>query len=247
MVIYLVCFNLGDTRDKQQEQLFFWLQFLNSSVPSSNNDKRNWRVMIVGLKADLMGESIFTSQSLSSWESLMSNLPIHQRLFCVSSLKSQEGVQELLSSIENVCSQIFLGHTILIPPSYRKLLHSLHSFDLSDYCQNDLLVPYQQLHELLEGEHNIDLATFKHALQYLHAIGQIVFLQTSGLVCRTPTTIPKLLAKFVSPVEIRNQLLAEESEVIQILTQQEIGAVLQTTSYITQYEIFNDAKLLSHF
>ncbi len=36
MVIYLVCFDLSATPEELREQLFYWLQFLNSSTPSDN-------------------------------------------------------------------------------------------------------------------------------------------------------------------------------------------------------------------
>ncbi len=76
MVVYLVCFDLSATPQDQLEQVLYWLQFLNSSVPTlpqmlsssnnnNNNNNKNWRVMIVGLKSDA-GETVFTSESINS-------------------------------------------------------------------------------------------------------------------------------------------------------------------------------------
>ncbi len=249
MVVYLVCFDLSATPSEQRSQILYWLQFLHSSIPtlseshvspSNNNsnsikyastsDSQNWRVMIVGLKSDLMRETTFTTDTIQSWQSQMPSLPLfEQQLFHVSSLHTKQSVQELLSSIELVCSQIFSKHTVVIPRSFRKLLHSIHNINIHSPSSPPIL-PIQQLHEQLKGEHgDIDISTFTQAIKYLHMIGQVVFLQ-NGMVCRSPTMIPKLLSKFISPVEVRDRLLAEDSDVVQILTQKQIGCVLQINS-----------------
>ncbi len=244
MVVYLVCFDLSATPAEQRSQILYWLQFLHSSIPTlsrshttnnNNNsntntttsDSRNWRVMIVGLKSDLMRDTTFTTKTIQSWQSQMPNLPLfEQQLFHVSSLQIKQSVQDLLSSIELVCSQIFSTHAILIPRSFRKLLHSINDINIHSPNSPSIL-PIQQLYDQLKGQHdNMDLSTFTQAIKYLHMIGQIVFLQ-NGMVCRSPTTIPKLLSKFISPVEVRDHLLAEDSDVVQILTQKQIGCVLQ--------------------
>ncbi len=261
MVVYLVCFDLSETPAEQRSQILYWLQFLHSSIPnlsqshttannnSNNNnndstksnvidtstsDNRNWRVMIVGLKSDLMRETTFTTETIQSWQSQMLNLPLFQQhLFRVSSLQVKQSVQDLLSSIELVCDQIFSKHTVLIPRSFRKLLHSIN--DINTHSPNSPpILPIQQLHEQLKEEHgNMDFSTFSRAIKYLHTIGQIVFLQ-NGMVCRSPTMIPKLLSKFISPVEVRDRLLSEDSSVVQILTQKQIGCVLQINSSDTR-------------
>ncbi len=250
MVVYLVCFDLSATPADQRSQILYWLQFLHSSIPAlsqshtspnnnnnskdnytSPNDNRNWRVMIVGLKSDLMRDTTFTTDTVHSWQSQMPNLPLFlQKLFHVSSLHTKQSVQDLLSSIELVCSQIFSKHTIVIPRSFRKLLHSIHNIDTQSPSSPPIL-SIQELHEQLKGGHNnMDISTFTQAIKYLHMIGQVVFLQ-NGMVCRLPTMIPKLLSKFISPVEVRDRLLAEDSDVVQILTQKQIGCVLQINSF----------------
>lgn len=253
MVVYLVCFDLSATPQDQLEQVLFWLQFLNSSVPNllqtlssanANKDK-NWRVMIVGLKSDAKQKTIFTSESINSWQYQMKNLPLFNRLFEVSSLRALHSVRELLDSVSLVCAQIFENHTVLIPSSFRKLLHSIQNIDtstiaipssssetttttsmISDFPSNSLIVPFHQLHQILQNEHKMDIPSFRYALHYLHSIGHIVFLEKSGLVCTNPTMIPKLLAKFISPEEVQANLLSENSNV-QILSEEQIGHILQ--------------------
>ncbi len=248
MVIYLVCFDLSATLEEQREQIFFWLQFLHSSIPNlprlhsstnngdNNSSDKNWRVIIVGLKSDLKSEATFELSSLQSWQSQMPHLPFYcEKLFEVSSLQAQQSVQDLLESISSVCSEIFEKHAVLIPSSFRKLLKSIKETKDSTSTgilslspsSNPVLITLGNLHQQLKGEGkcDMDLPSFKHALRYFHAIGQIVLLQNE-LVCTEPTIIPKLLAKFISPVEVQNRLLSKNSKV-QILSQQQIGFVLQ--------------------
>ncbi len=258
MVVYLVCFDLSASPQEQLDQIYFWLQFLHSSIPNiqstatnngpinatPTNDNKNWRVMLVGLKSDRKQATPITTDSIQSWQSRMPNLPLFQRLFEVSSLHSQVGVQELLDSVSAVCSQIFSRHAVLIPRSFRKLLHSIKNMtgtpsnppSLSSLpsspplpspplqIANLTLISKDNLHQLLKDKCDMEISTFIRALHYLHSIGRIVFLQ-NGLVCTVPTMIPKLLAKFISPAEVQSQLLSSDPDV-QILTEQQIGFVL---------------------
>ncbi len=152
MVIYLVCFDLSATPEEQREQLFYWLQFLNSSISSdstnesnnknssttatfpataiatvtttatttsyttssstvTNNDNKNWRVILVGLKSDLKKQTTFTTNTIQNLQSQVPNIPLfHNELFEVSSLHSQKSVDKLLKSVSQVCDQIFKEH-----------------------------------------------------------------------------------------------------------------------------------------
>ncbi len=237
MVIYLVCFDLSAPVDQQQEQIFYWLHFIHSSVPNlpqihttPDNDLRNCRVMVIGLKSDLSkGGDTLTTEIISSWQSQVPNLPLyHNELFNVSSTTSKESVQKLLKSVEDVCSKIFDRYSVLIPTSFRDLLLTVKNFNSSTANNNQLthsnplLFPVNSLHKLVHSP--MDMPSFKHALQYLHTIGRVVFLQ-NGLVCAEPTVIPKLLAKFICPLEVRKRILSKHD--VQILTHKEIGAVLQ--------------------
>ncbi len=243
MVLYLVCFDLSAESNKQREQIFYWLQFLNSSVSNiphfhtSNSNNRNWRVLVVGLKSDIEhASSTFTTEHLRKWQFQVKNLPLFDKqLFKVSSCHSTESVQKLLQSITSVCSEIFDQHTILIPSSFQKLWKSIKSLNSQKSLQpsthsqshpiNTLLMDFSQLHQQLGNECGIiDLASFKHALNYLHTIGNIVFLH-NGKVCASPDIIPKLLAKFICPSEVQDSLLSQNPNV-QIVTQKDVGCVL---------------------
>ncbi len=245
-MIYLVCFDLSATPLEQRNQINYWLQFLNSSISTSSNSNKTWHVMLVGVKADLQQGDSFTAENIQSWQTQMPNLPLyHENLFQVSSLNSISSVLELLKSIEKICSQIFEQHAMLIPSSFHKLLKSINNLSSShvlpsspsteathqthsDLAPNTLLVDFKELHKQLREENDMELPSFKYALHYLHAIGYIVFLK-NGLVCTSPTLIPKLLAKFISPSEVQKKLLSRNPEV-QILNQQQIGCILQISN-----------------
>lgn len=237
MVIYLVCFDLSTPTQQQRDQIFYWLHFIHSSIPNlpqlyttPDNDRRNWRVIVTGLKSDLLKDNTLQTEIISSWQSSVPNLPLyHHELFKVSST-TKKGVKELLDAVKGVCSQIFEGYSVLIPTSFKNLLLSITQFNSSRannnrlkplHSSNHLLFPIESLHKEIHSQ--MDMSSFKHALQYLHTIGRIVFLQ-NGLVCAEPTVIPKLLAKFISPSEVRDRIFSKHGNLI--LTQQQIGAVL---------------------
>lgn len=215
--------------------------------------------MVVGLKADLKKGALTTSL-LRTWQTQMPDLPLYQqRLFNVSSIDSKQSVEELFNSVSLVCSEIFEKHAVLIPSSFRKLLKSIKSIkSMSDSNiplhhstepistqlppnpaenSNFVIIDSMQLHKQLKGEIDMDIHSFKYALRYFHAIGQVVFLQ-NGKVCTNPAVIPKLLAKFISPAEVEMKLLSHYSEV-QILSEQQIGFILQINGS-------NDTRLFSH-
>ena len=110
-----------------------------------------------------------------------------------------------------------------------KIFKNTHNYSLAKHH----FWRVRKIRKQLKVEIGLDIAAFKLALKYLHSIGHIVFLQ-NGLVCTTPTIIPKLLAKFVSPIEVQNNLLGQNSNV-QILTAEQIGVVLQIDSHNTKY------------
>lgn len=233
MVIYLVCFDLSAPLQQQRDQIFYWLQFLNSSVPPQNQplSNNNWRVMVIGLKSDRLpvdSPSLISAEYLQNWQSKWKNIPLFtQHLFQVSSLHSPKSVGFLLQSITEVCFQIFEQHTVLIPSSARNILQLLQSLHTGN-----VLIPFHELYHHLKDKCKRDIQSFELALHHLHSIGRILFLQ-NGIVCTTPTLIPKMLAKFISPAEVQNQLCVNYS--VHILTQEQIGVVLQIDSNETRY------------
>ncbi len=91
MTLYLVCFDLTVSPQEQREQVFYWLQFLNSA---EYNNSSSWRVIVVGLKSDMQTESVFSLDSLQSWKIQMPNLPLYQnQLFGVGALHSKGSVR----------------------------------------------------------------------------------------------------------------------------------------------------------
>ncbi len=131
-------------------------------------------------------------EGLKSWKVQHPDLPFHDHLFEVNSLSSRESVQQLLTAIESISSQIFAQYTILIPPSFQKLLQPIkqlispNSFDHVSFQFNSL---YKQL------QPDMNFLLFKQALRVFHSTGHIAFL-SNGLVC-SPAFIPKLISKFI--------------------------------------------------
>lgn len=225
MAAYLVCFDLGASIEEQTKQVNYWLSFLYSSLPlptspTAQKDKK-WIIFLVGLKSDLRkpGAIAFRQNHLNSWKKNWHRLPIFDQVFSVSSVTSIQSVHDLFNIVGKECDRIFQSHSVLIPNSYRLILKFLESIP-SEKCfvnEEELLTKYS----LKMHPHS-----FHSALEYLHAIGRIV-LFSNGLVCTNAAIAPKIAAKFVSPPEIRLQLLKKETEAVQILDKEEIGCLLQ--------------------
>lgn len=220
MIVYLVCFNLSLSLNEQTEQIAYWLNFLCSSLPlppviSSNP---NWSIILVGVQADRQHPSSSNLQShLSAWQGQWLALPLHHKIFMVSSMTSEDSVRDLLLEVERVCTNIFAVHATQIPTIYSDVLESIKLAPTSILSQNVELY----------AEHGKDInkLVFDEMLRYFHQIGHIVCLK-GNLVCTDPQLVPKIAAKFVSPEDVQASLLTRDFKNIQILSREDVGLVL---------------------
>eukprot|EP00026_Physarum_polycephalum_P000711 Phypoly_transcript_00712.p1 GENE.Phypoly_transcript_00712~~Phypoly_transcript_00712.p1 ORF type:complete len:920 (-),score=65.02 Phypoly_transcript_00712:1306-4065(-) len=221
MVAYLVCFDLSQPPADQFAHLRMWLRFLNSALPLRNDYKYStqakWVVILVGLKQDVQDLQsplhMLEHEDVTSWATQYPRLPIFPKLFLVSSKKSIDSVNQLLNTVQQECDRIFNQHATLIPTSYRSLLHNLQGTESPIH-----------LTELFTKYHGMDIKQFTVALQYLHCIGRLVFLQKSSLVYVDPQVAPKVASQFVSPDHVRRKLLGEKN--VQILAEDQVGYLL---------------------
>src|SRR3978361_242040 len=95
----------------------------------------------------------------------------------------------------------------------------------------------------------MDPQSFKCMIHYLHAIGRIVLIEKSGLIFTNPTLAPKIAAKFVSPEEVRFRLLKGEDENVQLLTEEDIGCLININVGDNKRCVFTYAyfSVLTHF
>ncbi len=202
MEVYLLCFNLSAPTREQEEQISSWLQIINDSVPNLPQSGRGdiasrnnyWKIVLAGLQQDQVKYSDVTieTEGLRSWKMQYPNLPFHDQLFKVSSLSSRESVQQLLTTIESISSQMFAQRTVLIPPSFKTVLQPIKQlFSTDSFILQS--AQFNSLYHRLRPE--MDLLLFKQALRMFHTTGHIAFLP-NGLVC-SPTFISKLISKFV--------------------------------------------------
>jgi hypothetical protein len=227
MTSMLVCFNLELPVEDQIQQISFWLNFLNSSLPlpplpATPGAIPKWNVILVGVRQDEQHDFSLTKNPnlISQWKKRWPRLPLAPILFTVSSLKSQESVQHLLQFVGDECGRIFDTHCTQIPLSYRNFLSKLQSLSTQHP-----LIHWSDLFNILKPDIKMEEQAFKVMLKYAEAIGRIVWLPT-GSVCTDPTSAPKIAAKFISPTDVRVALLKQETDRVHILDQTEIGCLL---------------------
>lgn len=222
MVTYFLCFDLSEPLEGQIDQVGYWLDFLNSALPlphnASSTENEKWTIMIVGLRADLVKfPPPLQPHHLQSWKKRWPRLPIFHQMFMVSSTTSIDSVRELLELVSNECTRIFSTHKVRIPTLYRRILNVIEK-----QPDTESLVHKSVLQQHFQG---MDDIAFQIVLHYLHSVGRIVFMK-NGLVLTNPTLAPKIAAKFVSPEEVRINLLRKRSISVQVLKKEEIGCLL---------------------
>lgn len=180
----------------------------------------NWRIFLVGLRSDLQGVTTNQLQSrhIASWQTQWPYLPLHQEIFEVSSTTSRESVQHLLTSVDQVCHNIFSVHAMEIPQSFSTTLKKLQS-----QAYPTTLVKLEEL--FAEHGDGMTRYVFSIMIEYFHQIGHVVLLN-EWLVCIDPQIVPKIAAKFISPEDVRMSLL-KSSDTVVTLSAQEIGTLLQ--------------------
>lgn len=183
------------------------------------------------------GSQQMKQQHLNIWRKKYPSLPIFPKLFSVSSTTSTKSVRTLLSAIETECERIFSLHTTHIPTSYVRFLHTAQSQPIEDQA---LLVDAETLHQHCCP--HMGSQAYKCMLQYLHAIGHIVFIEKKGLIFVNPILAPKIAAKFISPEDIRMALLKREEEKVQLLSMEDIGYLIDIQS--TDNKRFGSITLL---
>lgn len=213
----------------QREQVTYWLNFLNSSLPLPPPplpENNSWHILLVGLQADHPASTMLKTNYLTTWQEQWRSLPLYpSELFHVSALKSEASVQHLLDVAEIICDKVFQHHAVHIPESYSQVLERIKSNVQTELCQEDECYA-------MYGE-GVDMWVFSSMLQYFHQIGQIVWLK-GGLVCTDPQQIPKIAAKFISPEEVQARLLNREDENVQILSTDDVGYILNIGSITNQ-------------
>jgi hypothetical protein len=113
--------------------------------------------------------------------------------------------------------RVFKSHSTSIPKPYLELLQSIKQMsNISSSSSNHFTSP-SKLPSCGLDEFGKILA-----LRYFHSTGHIILLD-DDTVCSNPAIIPKIASKFISPEEVRAQLLTNEE--ITLLTENEISCL----------------------
>jgi len=192
MVLYLLCFDLSEPPSKQQTQLQYWLSYLNSLLCAGHrilttHAYSNWRVMLVGTKADIKQEN--SLEDGSYWENKFPIIPISSKIYHISAMHATQHAKQLQEEIKAKCKRILDTSTTNVPCSHRDLWDTLQS-------RPEFIITQDQIptfHKRWENK-----ALLEGALGYLHSIGEIVWF-SKGRICLKPAIISQTLAKFVAP------------------------------------------------
>lgn len=212
-----MCYDLAAPVDDQRRQIHYWLRYLNSFFDKGSSDSdqtAKWKVLIVGMRADLQrGEPIATTDN---WQRSFPTLPIHDKNFQVSA-KNERTLGELFETMQLQCKKV-MDLAEMTPKYFRELLHYMRSIEApANIIHEEKIVGVRWSKDLVEC-----------ALKYLHDVGEIVRF-TDGRICTRPSVIPKIMAKFISPEEVRNQLLRDGNGKL-LLFKTDIDSIFSVTN-----------------
>lgn len=224
---YVVCFDLSAPVNDQRRQISTWLQYLNSlltinnttsSVPVSTNPSCS--IILVGTKADLMGDKNVIKNARAYQQSFPS-LHFVEKVHHISTLYNQASVRDLIVDIEGQCSRIMNEHTNLIPLSYQRLLKDISSIESASP-----ILPITAIQSVPNTKWKKNPGLMKRGLTHLHSVGEIA-LFGEDKICKRPEEVSRLMAKFISPSDVRNSLLCNEEDSVNILPTSRISEILE--------------------
>lgn len=227
LALYVVCFDLSASVNEQRRQISTWLHYLNSllqlkETPSSSILPTS--IILVGTKADKMAEKQVIINNTEVYQQSFPSLHFLDKVHYISTLYDPTSARNLIVDIENQCANIMNEHAKDIPRSYRQLLKDITSMQFSNP-----LIPISSIQSLPNTKWSDDLELMKRGLAHLHSIGEIVMFGDE-MICTKPQDVSRLLAKFISPAEVRNALLFSEEEQVSILSHESISNILRVHS-----------------
>lgn len=170
-IIYVICFNMALPISEQEKQLEYWLNFLQSSLDTSQS---KWWVVIVGLREDVKSDQIVNLNYLKiNWP----NLKFYDEVFQVSSF-TRFGILELKRKLGELCESLLDRHAKQIRSSYRVVYDTLQAASLP------AVVTLGEVYKKLgEDSNNVTPATIG-ALGFLHDIGMVLYFRYMDQIFR---------------------------------------------------------------
>jgi len=244
MALYIICFDLSKPLNKQKNQIEYWLNFLQSSLfPSGGQSScSDWEIVLVGLRADELAtenNQITYPYVSQHWP----KLPFNKTIFRVCSL-TKDGVVGLIETVKTSCNQILDNHGKEIPKSYKIVLNVAQEMASTRFVvsKDELVDQITKTNQSISKDGLVE-----RALLFLHNIGEVITFKDR--VCVQPIKIPQIMAKFVSPKEVRSALYLEENSAVGILPAEDIGVILQTGSEASSVSrnVREELEVMCHF
>jgi hypothetical protein len=228
MSLYVLCIDLAALPNEQRKQIQSWIQYLYSILCNHNDnskaksvDNRKWKVIIVGTRADLQQSTPEERlESTTAYQVRFPSIPLVDVIFHVSTLDKPASVDSLIAEINSQCTTLLNRHA-KIPSSYKELLREVTAMESPNH-----IITISSIQDSAHGKRwKENPGLMMRALRHLHAIGQIV-LFGDQMICAKPSEISKLMAKFISPVKVRDSLLLSDDDRVNLLTKTDINCIL---------------------
>ena len=136
------------------------------------------------------------------------------------------GLESLTGTIQSLCTNILDHHAKQTPLAYEII-----SEHVSEMAATNFVTDTDAVLSFIEAKKNKAICNKEglaaRALTYLHNTGEIVLF--NNRVCLRPHELPKIMAKFISPTDVREKLM-KETGAIEILDEKSIRVMLHDSS-----------------
>ncbi len=150
----------------------------------------------------------------------------------------QIGINFLTQYVEATCDQILASQWREIPEKYfkiynkattlskRKIIVPKQSFLVKQNLFDRLFKKKSVTNSILSDpqSHDLDIETVQRALVFFHAIGELILINNQ--VCIRPQDLLKVMARFISPKDVREELQQGEDFEVALLHETDIEVLL---------------------
>ncbi len=153
-------------------------------------------------------------------------IPFCKEVFFVNSFK-HIGIDELTEFIDSTCDQMIASQWRQIPRDYFKVFRQAQAFATSQFLVHE---------SQFVAECGLAPDVVTRSLTFFHAIGELIYAHNH--VCVRPQRLSKIMAKFISPEQVRNQLWKRDDDFqVDLLRETDIKVLLPGSNHNSKLEM----------